>query len=90
MKEVERMSTMSGKIADLDVNGRRFTLKSLVMNKTFDVAADATVMTKEKPEAALSDLRPGDPVEVRYEQHEASAIAHAIHQSGVVEHRQAA
>lgn len=84
------MSTMSGTVAEMDVNGHRLTIKSLVMNKTFDVAADAKVITTIKAEAALSDLKPGDPVEVSYEQNDAGAIAHRIDQAAAVEHKLAA
>ena len=90
MKDVERMSTMNGTVTRVEVNERRLTIASLVMNKTFEVANDATVATTTKPKAALSDLHPGDPVEVTYEQHEAGPIAHRIDQAGAVEHRKAA
>lgn len=90
MKEVTQMSHMSGTITELDANGRRFTIKSLVMNKTFDVAGDATVAATGKPNAALSDLKVGDQVEVIYEQHEAGAVAHRVDQAAAVAHQKAA
>jgi Cu/Ag efflux protein CusF len=90
MKEAERMSTMNGTIGDLDVNGRRLTIKGLVMNKTFEVPADVIVVTVTNPKAALSDLKTGEPVDVTYEQHQTAAVAHRIDQASAVQHQKAA
>ncbi len=90
MKEPNRMSHMSGTVAGIDVQNRRLTIQSLVMNKTFELADDVVVITTTKPKAALADLKPGDPVEVTYEQHEAGAVAHRIDQAAAVQHQKAA
>ena len=81
MKSNERMSHMSGTIAQVDAPGLKLIVKGLVMNKTFDVANEASVITSAKPKATLGDLKVGDPVEVTYEQHQSGAIAHRIDQA---------
>lgn len=89
MKQGRGFSMMSGTVAQVDPQHRTLTVRGLVMNKTFDVAADAAIRTDAKPQAGLADLQTGQPVEVRYEQHESICIAHLIDQSAQ-QYRQAA
>ncbi len=90
MKKFDRMSTMSGTVAEVDPQNRRLTLKGLVMNKMFEVAEDAEFVSHAKPDATLSDLRVGDEIVVSYEQHDLTAIAHGVHVGGTERLRKAA
>lgn len=90
MKTTERMSTMSGTVAHIDLPARRLTIAGLVMNKTFDLADDLTVLTSVKPGAILNDLKVGDEVDVTYEQLDTLALAHLIHQAHVADYHAAA
>jgi hypothetical protein len=84
-----RFSVMTGTVMQVDPQGRSLTVQGLVMNKTFDIADNAEISTTENPQADLTDLRPGQSVDVTYEQHHTTTIAHSIRQSAA-EYRQAA
>jgi hypothetical protein len=90
MKTTEHMSHMSGTIASVDPQARNLTIQSLVVNKTFDIADDAAIITPAQPHAELRDLKVGELVEVTYEQHAAVCLAHRVDEASALKHRKAA
>jgi hypothetical protein len=90
MKTTEQMSHMGGTIAELDPQGRKVTINSLILNKTFRVADDAEIITPSKKHAALKDLKVGEPVEVTYEQHEPVCLAHRLDEVSAIKHQKSA
>ncbi len=77
-KASEQLSHMRGTIDQIDPGRRRVTIRSLVVNKTFEVAGDATIFTAGKSGAGLNDLQRDQEVDVFYEQHDTTCIAHRL------------
>lgn len=76
------MSRATGTVQMTDPNGHTLTVHGLVLNKTFQMAEDAVITTRDKPEADLRDLKIGDAVEVAYEEQGAVSLAHRVMDSG--------
>ena len=68
----------SGQIKAIDQQTRTLIIKGTVMEKTFDVAPDAVIVTKDKPKAGLRDLKVGDEVKVTYQTEGEKLIAKRI------------
>ncbi len=84
MKPEERMSDAKGTIRAIDPAARKLTIEGLVLKKTFEVAEDAMIATKDKPQCALEDLKVGDNVEILYKEQGPTSIAHTIAHPGAV------
>lgn len=55
-----------GTIQAIDLNARLVTVKLLFARRVFDVPPGCNIITRRKPEAALTDLRVNDDVAVTY------------------------
>ena len=70
----------SGVIASMDAKEKTVTVKGLLFNKTFNIADNCAVIAGDKKEAALSDLRPGQKVNVAYKDASGVLVANRIAQ----------
>jgi hypothetical protein len=89
MSPTEKLSHMRGSILTIDAAARSLTIKSLVLNKTFQLADDVEIAATAK-KAAFKDLKVGQVVDVYYEQHDTICLVHRIVQSVEQEQRKAA
>jgi len=62
-----KMESFAGTIRALDVAKRVMTVETTPLSKTFGIAPDCQVMTKNKPKATLGDLAVGNVVTVTYQ-----------------------
>ena len=80
--EKPKAETFAGAIRTLDPDKRVMTVEATPLSKTFGIAADCEVTTKDKPKASLEDLKVGSVVHVTYEGAKGILIAHRIDQQG--------
>jgi len=80
--EKPKAETFAGIIRTLDAEKRVMTVEATPLSKTFGIASDCEVMTKDKPKASLDDLKPGSVVHVTYEAANGILVAHRIEQQG--------
>jgi hypothetical protein len=78
--EKPKAETFAGTIQTLDPEKRVMTIEATPLSKTFDVASDCEVTTRDKPKASLEDLKVGSVVRVTYEADSGGLIAHRIEQ----------
>ncbi|HUI06084.1 MAG TPA: hypothetical protein VL486_03680 [Verrucomicrobiae bacterium] len=64
--KTEPQQETSGKIGAIDQQKHTLTVSGMILNKTFDVPANAVIVTKDKPKARFTDLKVGDEVNVTY------------------------
>jgi Cu/Ag efflux protein CusF len=80
--EKPKAETFSGAIRTLDVEKKVMTVEAMPLSKTFGIAPDCEVTTKDKPKASLEDLKIGSVVHVTYETANGILVAHRIEQQG--------
>jgi Cu/Ag efflux protein CusF len=80
--EKPKAEVFAGTIRAVDTEKRVITVEATPLNKTFGVASDCEVTTKDKPRASLEDLKVGDVVHVTYEAANDMLVAHRIEQQG--------
>jgi hypothetical protein len=80
--EKPKAETFAGTIRTLDAEKRVMTVEAAPLSKTFGIASDCEVMTKDKPKASLEDLTVGTVVHVTYEAASGVLVAHRIEQQG--------
>ncbi len=80
--EKPKAETFAGTIRTLDAEKRLMTVEATPLSKTFGIAPDCEVLTKEKPKASLEDLKVGTAVHVTYEAAKGILVAHRIEQQG--------
>lgn len=68
----------SGVITSVDPKEKTVTVKRFWFNETFNIGDDCTIAVGDRKSAALSDLRPGQKVEVRYQDVEGVLVAKRI------------
>ena len=90
MKSTQQMSHDRGTIMAVDSITHIVTIKSLVINKTFQVAADAEIARATGEHCSLDELHNGEGVDVYYENTGPIHIAHRIIQVTALEQRKAA
>ena len=73
----------SGDIAAINHSTETVTVKLLLAKREFEVATDCEIVTADKPQAALEDLKVGEAVDVLYQEQEGKAVAHRIALKGV-------
>jgi len=62
-----KIKTYQGTVAAVDAAEKTVTVKGTMFRKTFNASDACRVSLEDKPTASLSDLRPGHPVEIRYQ-----------------------
>ena len=80
--EKPKAETFAGTIRALDAEKRVMTVEATPLSKTFGIASDCEVMTKDKPKASVEDLKVGSVVHVSYEAANGILVAHRIEQQG--------
>jgi hypothetical protein len=80
--EKPKAETFVGAIRTLDVDKRVMTVEMTPISKTFGIASDCEVITKDKPRGTLEDLAVGSVVNVTYLDANGTLIAHRIEQKG--------
>ncbi len=80
--EKSKAETFAGAIQMLDAEKRTMTVEATPLSKTFGIASDCEVTTKDKPKASLEDLKVGSVVHVTYETASGVLLAHRIEQLG--------
>ncbi len=80
--EKPKAEVFAGTIRAVDAEKRIITVEATPLNKTFGIASDCEVTTKDKPKASLEDLKVGDVVHVTYEAANDMLVAHRIEQQG--------
>jgi len=80
--EKPKAETFAGAIRTLDPEKRVMTVEATPLSKTFGIAADCEVTTRDKPKASLEDLKVGSVVHVTYEAAKGILVAHRIDQQG--------
>jgi len=77
-------NAFKGTLTSIEQTEKTLSVKSFWRTRTFDAADNCKVSLEDKPQAALTDLRPGQRVEVRYETVSGVRIAHQINQENLV------
>jgi cold shock CspA family protein len=72
--------SFKGNVASVDASGKTFSVKGLLFTRNFNIAADCKVSLEDKAAASLADLRPGQKVNVRYQDDNGVLIAMNIAQ----------
>jgi hypothetical protein len=80
--EKPKAEIFAGAIRTLDAEKRMMTVEAVPLSKTFGIASDCEVTTKDKPKASLEDLKVGSVVYVTYEAAGGILVAHRIEQQG--------
>jgi hypothetical protein len=80
--EKPKAETFVGTIRMLEIEKRVMTVEATPISKTFGIASDCEVQTKDKPKASLEDLAVGNLVNVTYEDTHGVLVAHRIEQTG--------
>jgi len=80
--EKPKAGTFAGAIRALDVEKKVMTVEATPLSKTFGIAPDCEVTTKDLPKASLDDLKVGSVVRVTYEAANGVLVAHRIEQQG--------
>jgi len=78
--EKPKAETFAGALRTLDAGKRVMTVEATPLSKTFGIAADCEITTREKPKASLEDLKVGSVVHVTYEAANGILVAHRIEQ----------
>ena len=63
---------------------RTFSVKGLFFTRNFNTATDCKVSLQDKPVASLAELRPGQKVDVRYDENNGVLIARQIAQHDLI------
>jgi len=80
--EKPKAEVFAGTIRTLDPEKRVMTVEATPLSKTFGIAPDCQVTTKDKPKASLEDLTVGTVVHVTYQAANGILVAHQIDQQG--------
>jgi Cu/Ag efflux protein CusF len=80
--EKPKAETFAGAIRTLDVEKKMMTVEATPLSKTFGIAPDCEVTTRDKLKASLDDLKVGSVVHVTYETANGILVAHRIEQQG--------
>jgi hypothetical protein len=78
--EKPKAETFAGAIRTIDAEKRTMTVEATPLSKTFGIASDCEVTTKDKPKASVEDLKVGSVVHVTYEAASGVLLAHRIEQ----------
>lgn len=73
----------TGIVRGINVEARTIVVEAASNKTEFIVAPDAEVIVKDKSKAELSDIAPGDGVEVHYTEEKSAFVAHQIAQTGL-------
>jgi len=78
-----KMESFAGTIRALDVAKQVMTVETTPLSKTFGIAPDCEVVTKNKPEATPGDLAVGNVVTITYQEEAGGLlVAHRIEKTG--------
>jgi Cu/Ag efflux protein CusF len=86
----EQAEKFTGAIGAIDLKARTVTVKMVLASKTFQVAPDCRIVTKDKPKATLKALKVGDEVDVTYQEQNGVLVAHVIEHKGIGKEREEA
>ena len=78
----EKPST--GNVIAVDAPDKTISVKGLFFTRNFNTATDCKVSFQDKPDASLAELRPGQKVDVRYEDNNGVLIARQIAQHDLI------
>ena len=74
----DNQKTFKGNVTAVDVPEKTVSVKGFFFTRTFNMANDSRVSLQDKPEASLAELRPGQRVDIRYENDNGVLIAKNI------------
>jgi Cu/Ag efflux protein CusF len=80
----QKEKSFKGKVVAVDAPDRSFSVKGLFFTRTFNTASDCKVSLQDKPVASLADLRPGQKVDIRYDENNGVWIARQIAQHNLI------
>ena len=81
---VQRQQIFKGIVASIDQKEKTVSVKDFWGTKIFNVGSACTVSLEDQPTAALADLRPGQKVEVSYQNARGVLVADRIAQHNLV------
>ena len=73
----------TGIVRAVNVEARTIAVEAASNSTEFVVATDAEIIVKDKSKGDLSDIKPGDGVEVHYTEEKTAYVAHQIAQTGL-------
>ncbi len=76
--------TFSGNISYVDPTDKTVSVKGVFITRSFSLGNDCRVSLQDKPVASLAELRPGQKVDIRYENAEGVLIARNVAQRDLV------
>jgi Cu/Ag efflux protein CusF len=76
--------SVTGTVTSIDQQEKTISVKLFWGTKKFNIADDCKVSLDDKPQAALLDLRPGQELQVAYENVQGVKVAHQIAQHNVI------
>ena len=76
--------TYESTVTGVDLEAKTVSVKGFLFSKTFHTAEPCKFSLEDKPEASLSDIRPGQKVNVRYQNAQGVLVANQIEQHDIL------
>lgn len=80
----QKEKSFKGNVVAVDAPDRTISVKGLFFTRNFNTATDCKVSFQDKPVASLAELRPGQKVDVRYDENNGVLIARQIAQHDLI------
>jgi hypothetical protein len=80
----QKEKSFKGNVAAVDAQDRTFSVKGLFFTRNFNMASDCKVSLQDKSVASLVELRPGQKVDIRYDENNGVRIARQIAQHDLI------
>src|SRR5580765_6387881 len=80
--EQKNIRTTTGFIKAIDQQAGTVTVRAFLIGRSFKLAPNCLIVTKETPDASMDQLKVGTEVQVRYVEESGVLMAHRIAQRG--------
>ena len=80
----QKEKSFKGNIVSVDAPDRTLSVKGFFFTRNFNTASDCKVSLQDKPDASLAELRPGQKVDIRYDENNGVLIARQIAQHDLI------
>ena len=83
-KAAQKDKACNGMITAVDQKEKTVSVRTFLFNKTFNISDNCRVSLEDNPDASVTDLHPGQKVDVHYESTQGVMVAHRIVQHNLV------
>jgi cold shock CspA family protein len=80
----QQEKSFKGSVVTVDAPERTLSVKGFFFTRNFNTASDCQVSLQDKPAASLAELRPGQKVDIRYNENNGVLIARQIAQHDLI------